>query len=344
MYPLFMSFLQMLQWVGYTHGIMHIPDGFLDLKTAVAAGGLAAFGLYAGRITDAVRGAEQGVRRVSLLGLGAAFVFAAQMINFPVAGGTSGHLIGGVLMAILLGPAAAVTVMTAVVTVQCLMFADGGITALGANLFNMALLAPLGGYFVWALLQRIGSVRENANASAVAAGIAGWAGTMLAALSCAGQLALSGMAPWRLVVPAMAGIHALIGLGEGVVTALIVRSVRRRGSLAAELESLSGVSRASVLPMLPVVFVTAAGLALFASPWACSWPDGLEAVAKSLGLEERAAEPLVAGFCPDYAIPALGSAWGTMFAGVFGAIVTALLILAAARLAARRERAPVTGD
>ncbi len=323
---------------------MHIPDGFLDLKTAVAAGGLTALGLYAGRFADAARGVEQGVRRVSLLGLGAAFVFAAQMINFPVAGGTSGHLIGGVLIAILLGPAAAVTVMTAVVTVQCLLFADGGITALGANLFNMALVAPLGGYFVWAVLQRIGRVRENVNASAVAAGIAGWAGTMLAALSCAGQLALSGMAPWSLVVPAMAGIHAVIGLGEGIITALIMRSVKQRGSLTAELENLSGAGRTSVMPLLPVMFVVAAGLALFASPWACSWPDGLEAVAGNLGFEERAAEPVVAGLCPDYAIPALGSTWGTILAGTFGAIVTALLVLAAGRFAARRERATVAGD
>lgn len=323
---------------------MHIPDGFLDLKTAVAAGGLTALGLYAGRLADAARGAEQGVRRVSLLGLGAAFVFAAQMINFPVAGGTSGHLIGGVLMAILLGPAAAVTVMTAVVTVQCLLFADGGITALGANLFNMALVAPLGGYLVWSLLQRFGRVRESGNVSAVAAGIAGWAGTMLAALSCAGQLALSGTAPWSLVVPAMAGIHALIGLGEGIITALIVRSVRRRGSLMAELESLSGTERTSLAPLLPVVFVAAAGLALFASPWACSWPDGLEAVAGNLGFEGRAAEPVVSGLCPDYAIPALGSTWGTMLAGALGAIVTALLVLAAGRFAARRERVPVAGE
>jgi len=249
-----------------------------------------------------------------------------------------------VLMAILLGPAAAVTVMTAVVTVQCLLFADGGITALGANLFNMALVAPLGGYLVWRLLQRIDRVRECVNASAVAAGIAGWAGTMLAALSCAGQLALSDMAPWNLVVPAMAGIHALIGLGEGIITGLIVRSVRRRGSLTAELESLPGAGLAPLQSVLPAVFVAAAGLALFASPWACSWPDGLEAVAGTLGFEEHAAMPVVAGICPDYAIPVLGSTLGTMLAGTFGAIVTALLVLVAGRFAARRERVPVAGD
>jgi len=320
---------------------MHIPDGFLDLKTVAAAGGLAALGLYAGRYADTSRDAGAGVRRVSLLGMAAAFVFAAQMINFPVVGGTSGHLIGGVLIAILLGPAAAGTVMTAVVVVQCLLFADGGITALGANLFNMALVAPLGGYLVWALLQRIEPVAHSDTLSAVAAGIAGWVGTMLAALSCAGQLAVSGMAPWGLVVPAMAGIHALIGLGEGIITGLIVRSVRRRGALSDDMRAAAGADQMCRMRLLPMVFITAAGAALFIAPWACPWPDGLEAVAGALGFEKHAAGPIISGICPDYTIPVLGSVWGTIASGAFGAIVTALLVLAAGRLAARREQSPV---
>lgn len=319
---------------------MHVPDGFLDLKTAAASGGLAVLGLYAGRLVAGKAG-NDGVKRVSLLGMAAAFVFAAQMINFPVVGGTSGHLIGGALIAILLGPVAAITVMTAVVTVQCLLFADGGITALGANLFNMALVAPLGGYLVWTLLQRIARVADSHNASAVAAGMAGWAGTMLAALSCAGQLALSGMAPWSLVVPAMAGIHALIGLGEGIITGLIVRSVRRRGVLSAEMKTAAGADQAGMVRLLPVIFITVAGAALFISPWACPWPDGLESVAATLGFEQHAGEPVIGGVCSDYAIPALGPAWGTIVAGTFGAIVTALLVLAAGRLIARRIRIPV---
>lgn len=323
---------------------MHIPDGFLDLKTAAATCGLAALGFYAGRSIDGRDGGDERVKRVSMLGMAAAFVFAAQMINFPVAGGTSGHLIGGVLIAILLGPTAAITVMTAVVTVQCLLFADGGITALGANLFNMALVAPLGGYLVWTLLRRVGRVTDSGNVAAVAAGIAGWAGTMLAALSCAGQLALSGMAPWGLVVPAMAGIHALIGVGEGIITGLIVRSVLRRGTLNAGMRGAVSADRIRMKQLLPVVFITAAGVALFVSPWACPWPDGLEAVAGSLGFEAHAAEPFAGGLCPDYAIPAFGATWGTIVAGAFGAVVTALFVLGAGRLAARRERARATDN
>ena len=122
---------------------MHIPDGFLDARTAVATGVLATAGLGL-----ALAGVRRTVppRRIPLIGLAAAFVFAAQMLNFPVAGGTSGHLIGAVLAAVLLGPSAAVLVMSAVLILQCLMFADGGVTALGANLFSMALVAPAVGY------------------------------------------------------------------------------------------------------------------------------------------------------------------------------------------------------
>ena len=119
---------------------MHVPDGFLDARTLVATAGLAAVGLGL-----ALREVRRNLppRRVPLIGLAAAFVFAAQMLNFPVAAGTSGHLIGAALAAVLLGPAAAIVAMTAVLLLQALMFADGGITALGANVLNLAVIAPL---------------------------------------------------------------------------------------------------------------------------------------------------------------------------------------------------------
>src|SRR5512143_666441 len=125
---------------------MHIPDGFLDAKTAIATGGLALAGLGV-----ALRQARLSLppRRVPLLGLAAAFVFAAQMLNFPVAGGTSGHLVGGVLACVLLGPSAAVLALTSVLIVQCLLFADGGVLALGANVFNMAIVGSVAGYGIY---------------------------------------------------------------------------------------------------------------------------------------------------------------------------------------------------
>lgn len=128
---------------------MHIPDGFIDGKTAAVTGGLSAtaIGLALRQIKR-----ELPARRVPLLGLAAAFLFAAQMVNFPVAGGTSGHLVGGVLVAALLGPSAAVIVVTAVLIVQCFLFADGGVMALGANIFNMGVLDGIGGYLIYRLV------------------------------------------------------------------------------------------------------------------------------------------------------------------------------------------------
>src|ERR1035441_9653686 len=116
---------------------MHIPDGFIDGKTAGVTALLA------------VAGARLAPRRVPLLGLAAAFLFAAQMVNFPVAGGTSGHLVGGVLVAALLGPSAAIVVLTTVLIVQCFLFADGGVLALGANIFNMGIVGAAGGYAIY---------------------------------------------------------------------------------------------------------------------------------------------------------------------------------------------------
>src|SRR5258707_7566967 len=145
---------------------MHLPDGFLDAKTALLSSAIAVGGL-----SMALRQVNSTLepRRVPMLGLGAAFVFAAQMLNFPVVGGTSGHVVGGVLTAILLGPSAAILVMTCVLIVQCLMFADGGLIALGANVLNMAIVSVCGGYFVFKALQSLFRMDEQRSAVFAAA-------------------------------------------------------------------------------------------------------------------------------------------------------------------------------
>jgi cobalt/nickel transport system permease protein len=130
---------------------MHIPDGFIDGKTAATTAALSAVGV--GLALRQVRRRLER-RRVPLLGLAAAFLFAAQMINFPVYGGTSGHLLGGVLVAALLGPSAAIVVLTTVLIVQCFLFADGGVLALGANIFNMGIVGGAGGYWIYRLVCR----------------------------------------------------------------------------------------------------------------------------------------------------------------------------------------------
>jgi cobalt/nickel transport system permease protein len=149
----------------------------------------------------------------------AAFIFAAQMVNFPVLGGTSGHLLGGVLAAVLLGPFAGAIVIACVLVIQCLIFQDGGLTALGANILNMAVIGTMGGYGMYRLMRgRSGDHRRILFATAVAS----WFSVVLASSACALELAFSKTSPLNIVLPAMLGIHALIGIGEGVVTTLIV--------------------------------------------------------------------------------------------------------------------------
>ena len=259
---------------------MHIPDGFLNAKTAVATGALAAAG-----VGWSLRQAREHLpaRRVPLLGLTAAFIFAAQMLNFPVAGGTSGHLIGGVLAAVLVGPAAAAVVLTAVLILQCFLFNDGGVTALGANIFNMALVAPLVGYSLYRMVRR---VVPGMRGMVLAAAFAGWGATVAAAVSCAGEIAVSGTVPWGKVFPAMAGVHMLIGIGEGAITALVVAAVARVRPELIE-EGAPATLRKTYREVLVYGLLLSLGLALFVAPFACRWPDGLESVAAKLGFEQR---------------------------------------------------------
>jgi cobalt/nickel transport system permease protein len=150
------------------------------------------------------------------MGVTAAFIFAAQMINFTVVGGTSGHLLGGALAAILLGPWAAMLVLTSVVAVQALLFQDGGLLALGANVFNMAVVGVLVGWTVYSGLKRLAGDRTWAT---MASGFAAaWLSVVLVSLLAAAELAISGTSPWGVVLPAMGLVHMLIGIGEGLIT------------------------------------------------------------------------------------------------------------------------------
>jgi cobalt/nickel transport system permease protein len=294
---------------------MHIPDGFLDARTAVTTGVLATTGLGVA-LRQARRNLPPG--RVPLLGLSAAFVFVAQMINFPVAGGTSGHLIGAVLVGALLGPSAAVIVISAVLIVQCLMFADGGISALGANIFNMGLVGGIGG---WAIYYLVSRAVKGLFGCVVAAVFAGWCSTVLASVACAGELAVSHTVRWPVVLPAMAGIHMLIGIGEGLITALVLVGIGR-----ARPELLQpGAATETQRPYGAVVAyggLIALGLALFASPLASSWPDGLDKAAEVLGFKAKAAGPLLPAPMPDYEMPGIHwSVLATSIAGTVGTIV-----------------------
>lgn len=266
---------------------MHAPDGFLDAPTAIATGLLSA-----GAVGVAIRQSRQELddRQVPLAGVTAAFIFAAQMVNFPVAAGTTGHLIGGALAAVLLGPWMGLLVVTVVVLVQALVFADGGLTALGYNVFNMAIVTSLGGWAVFRLVRRV--LRATPTSVAVAAGIAGFASVVLsaAAFSLQWLFGATVAVPFDRVFTAMVGIHTIIGIGEGVITALTVAAV-----LAARPDLVTGArdlgvaatprrrgTRRFVLAGLAVALVVAVGVAQFA----VDDPDGLERVAEDTGFAE----------------------------------------------------------
>jgi cobalt/nickel transport system permease protein len=312
---------------------VHIPDGFLDGKTAVATGALAAVGL--GVALWSVRRTFPP-RRVPLIGLAAAFVFAAQMLNFPVAGGTSGHLIGAVLAAVLLGPSAAVVVLGSVLILQCFLFADGGLTALGANLFNMALVAPVLGYGVYALVRR--AAGDGRRARLAATGFAAWCSTVAASVACAGELAVSGTALWRVAFPAMVAVHMVIGLGEAAITTLVVAAVAgARPELLREPPATARTPRYAAVAVYGLLVVL--GLVLFIAPVASGLPDGLARVAASLGFEARAAAPVLPAPLADYAVPGLGEGGhvpSVAIAGTIGGLVAfALAWLLATLLTSR---------
>jgi cobalt/nickel transport system permease protein len=201
---------------------VHVPDGFLDAPTSLATGVVAAAG-----IAVALRGARRELddRTAPMAGLVATFVFAAQMINFPVGAGTSGHLMGGALAAVLVGPWTAVLCLAVVLVVQALLMADGGITALGTNITLIGIVTVVVGWLVFALLRRVLPSRLGVVAPAAAVGAL--LSVPVAALVFTGLFALGGNAPVDLgaVATAMLGWHSVIGIGEAVVTGLVVASV-----------------------------------------------------------------------------------------------------------------------
>jgi cobalt/nickel transport system permease protein len=197
---------------------MHIPDGFLTppVWAALDAGAIPAVGYFLRRTQKSF---EQS--RIPLLGVLGAFVFAAQMINFPIWAGTSGHLVGAALLALTLGPSAAVVVMTAILVVQALVFQDGGLLALGANVINMAVIGVCAGYLPAKWLGR------RAGARRLAAFAGGWLSLMAGALFASAELWFSQVAPAGALFASMLGIHALTGLAEGAITAACLVAIER---------------------------------------------------------------------------------------------------------------------
>jgi cobalt/nickel transport system permease protein len=193
--------------------LLHAPDGFVSVPIAIVMWVVTGIVLIV-----AVRRTSETLdeRAVPLLGVMAAFIFAAQMFNFPVGPGMSGHLLGGVLAAIMVGPWAGTIVMAAVIAVQALLFHDGGLLIMGANIFNMGVVGTLGGYALYRALARLFGGEERGRLPA--AGIAAWASVVVGAVAMALELGLSGVVPLNVALPAMGVSHALIGIGEALIT------------------------------------------------------------------------------------------------------------------------------
>ncbi len=287
---------------------MHIPDAVLDPRVAAVTAAMGAAGLSYG--LKSVEG-QLKERTTSLMGTMSAFIFAAQMVNFPVGPGVSGHLLGGVLAGVMLGPWAGAVVIAAVLIVQCFLFGDGGLTALGANFVNMGLIGSVVGYAIYAPIRRwIGGQRGIL----IAAMIAAWFTVLLAAGACAAELSVSGShRDFFRILSWMALVHAVIGLGEAIITGLVVRFILlTRPELIEEdptwgLEPLVAGSGGPPRHWLPTVLGglgVALAVVVFLSPLASELPDGLEFVGQRIGFlaAESPSSPIPVPM-PDYQLP-----------------------------------------
>lgn len=338
--------------------VVHVPDGFFNAAVSVSAGAVAAAGLAV-----CLRGARRELddRTAPMAGLVAAFIFAVQMLNFPVAAGTSGHLLGGALAAILVGPYTGVLCMAVVLLVQCVFFADGGLTALGINITIMGIVTVVVGWGVFRLVARLTKSRGGVTAAAFLAALIS---VPSAALVFSALFWVGGTAPIEVsaVAAAMGGVHVLIGIGEGVITALTVGAVlavrpdlvygARGLTRSLVLRDADGVTtgepitvaaeetapaRASVKPFL----LTGLGLTLLlagiVSFFASSSPDGLEAVAENKGFLDQATGHVFG----SWALADYGEVGGIPV-GIAGIIGVGLVLLIAGGVAyAARSRGKV---
>ena len=330
---------------------LHAPDGFLNAGTAVATGAVSV-GTIGALLRQSSRVLQD--KQVPLAGITAAFVFAAQMFNFPVAAGTTGHLLGGALAAILLGPTLGALVVAVVVVVQALAFADGGLTALGYNVLNMAIVPAFGGYAVFRLFRRL--LPKSAGGVVGASGLAALVSVVMGAAAFSLEWLFGATAPvaFDTVFGAMVGVHALIGIGEGVITASAIGAVMAaRPDLVHGATDLERAQLADRRPIKVRVLVLAGLLvALFfaavISQFAADSPDGLERVALDTGIATDAGQSALDGsWFAEYATAGVEDERVSLaVAGIAGTIISLAVgsgVVFAAGDRARRRR-PAAGS
>ncbi|MBT8200282.1 MAG: PDGLE domain-containing protein, partial [Acidimicrobiia bacterium] len=266
-------------------------------------------------------------KQIPLAGLSAAFLFAAQMVNFPVVAGTTGHLIGGALAAILLGPGVGVLVVSIVVVIQALAFADGGITALGYNVLNLAIVPAYGGYGAFLLFRKV--MPKSATGVVSATGLAAGTSVVLAAMAFSIEWLFGATAPigFDAVFGAMVGVHLLIGIGEAAISAMVVLAILRTrpdmvyGARDLKPSQLTDTGRIGVRTFLVAGLIVTVFTAAIVSQFSASEPDGLEAVAARVGIDSTGSvrSPLFA----DYAIENIGNeAVSLAVAGLAGVAIS----------------------
>ncbi len=308
---------------------MHAPDGFLEPPVAIVTAVISL--LILGRALR-LSSRELGDRMVPFAGIAAAFVFAAQMVNFPIASGTSGHLIGGALVAVLLGPWAATLVVAIVVGVQALVFADGGVTALGYNTLNMAIVTTFGGWALFVLFRRVFPATTSGVVAATALASAGSVVLSAATFSLEWLFGASVPVPFDTVFAAMVGTHAIIGVGEAFISATVVSSVlASRPDLVVGARDLDKTALHRRAPTRMRTVVTTGILAALlvagvGSQFAADSPDGLDRVAQENGIVGSGTHLLDSGPFADYATAGIGNAAASLtVAGVAGVALTFLV-------------------
>jgi len=322
---------------------MHIPDAVLSPAVAAATSAVAAGGLAVCLWKLKHHLAE---RTPVLMGVMAAFVFAAQMVNFPLYPlPISGHLLGGVLSAVLLGPWAGAVVIAAVLIVQCLIFQDGGVTALGANFVNMGLIGSIGGYAIYAPLRRAMRGRLGILVGAMAAA---WFSVLLASGAFAVELAASGRrAGFLNVLALMALVHAAIGIGEALITGLVLRFLLLvRPDLIEDDASDGSSSTQRWGQVVAGGLGVALAVAVFLAPFASEYDEGLEWVGGKLGFLQEGT-PVLAAPIPDYQLRVPGLSYVpavTAFAGALGTLIVFGAGFGLARVFSRRTTAMTGAD
>lgn len=297
---------------------MHIPEGFLSNGVAIVMDVVSG-----ATLAYSIKGLRRRFNRAKMIfaaGI-AALIFALQMLNFPVAGGTSGHFMGGALAAILIGPAGAIIVMAVVLAIQCLVFGDGGVLALGANIFNMGVVGGLGAYYTYNWLKGMFKGMSGVMFNAF---ISSWVSIVLASGSCAVMIGVSGTGPTMDVIASMVSTHTLIGVGEGLITLVIVGLVYRFRPLV--MDQKIEIDLQTIVTPCIIAFGLALALALFFSPYACPFLDGLERVAEDHGfLSIAEGKEMFCAPIPDYVFPGIKSEGvATSLAGFVGTIITVI--------------------